>query len=205
MGTVLVGCEFSGVVRDAFREAGHEAWSCDLHGVEPEGRWPNYHLYGDVRWFLDSTLYQWDLFIAFPPCTFLCNSGVRWLYGGRGSTIDRTRWQQMTEGAKFFKELLQAPVPRIAVENPIMHKHAASLVGENKAQIIQPWQFGHGVSKATCLWLRNLPPLTPTEVVWQRVPECHHMPPSRNRSKDRSRTYEGIAKAMAQQWGPLVG
>jgi hypothetical protein len=190
---VLVACEFSGVVRDAFRRRGHDAWSCDLE--PPEGEFPQFHLAGDVRpWLIPA----WDLLIAHPPCTYLCNSGVRWLYGGKGAARDPARWRLMEEGAVFFRAMLDAPVPRIAVENPIMHRHAGL---PKPTQIIQPWQFGHGEIKATCLWLKNLPELTPTSVVEGRHPRIHRASPGPDRWKERSRTYTGIAEAMAEQWG----
>lgn len=197
---VLVACEFSGIVRDAFIEAGHEAMSCDLLPSEaPAGS----HYQGDIRDILDGHLPwlgpdQFDLLIAHPPCTFLANSGVRWLYGGKGTTPDEARWAQMLDAAAFFRLLLDAPFPRIAVENPIMHRHAEL---PKPTQIIQPWQFGHGETKATGLWLKNLPPLTPTNIVPERVQRVHLMPPGPDRWRERSRTFEGIAAAMAAQWG----
>jgi hypothetical protein len=137
----------------------------------------------------------YDLLIAHPPCTYLCNSGVRWLKD------NPTRWEQMLAGAEFFKRILDLPIPRIAVENPIMHKHAKSIIGVNQTQVIQPWQFGHGETKATCLWLKGLPPLRPTDVVSGREHRIHMMPPGPDRWKERSKTFTGIAAAMAEQWG----
>lgn len=195
---VLIGCEFSGVVRDAFRARGHDAWSCDLEGIEPEGKWLKYHLYGDVRWYLHK---NWDLFIVHPPCTFLANSGVRWLYGGKGTKRDPVRWRKMCEAAAFFKDMLDAPIECIAAENPIMHGYAQKLVGRNYDQLVQPWMFGHGESKATCFWLKNLSPLTPTRIVKGRNPRVHYASPGPDRWKERSRTLSGIAAAMAVQWG----
>ena len=119
---VLVACEFTGTVRDAFVSRGHDAWSCDLDGVDPEGIHADKHFFGDCRDIFHIT--DWDLIIAHPPCTYLCNSGVRWLYGGKGTVIDPVRWKLMEEGAAFFKEMLAAPAARVAVENPIMHGHA---------------------------------------------------------------------------------
>lgn len=191
MARVLVACEFSGIVRDAFTARGHEAWSVDLLPTER----PGLHWEGDVRTVL---VEGWDLMIAHPPCTYLANSGVRWLYGGKGTERDPDRWALMEEAAAFFRELLDAPIPRIAVENPIMHRHAGI---RRPDQLIQPWQFGHGETKATGLWLKNLPPLVPTNIVPERVQRVHLMPPGPERWRERSRTYEGIAAAMAAQWG----
>ena len=187
---VLVACEFSGVVRDAFAARGHDAWSCDLLPTEAPGQ----HIQGDV---LEVLRYGWDLMIAHPPCTCLCNSGVRWLYELDG------RWTEMEFAADFFRVLLTAPIEKIAVENPIPHKYAVSIMGRNYNQLIQPWQFGHGETKATCLWLKNLPELVPTNIVEGREQRIHKMTPSRDRSKLRSITYTGIAQAMAEQWGNL--
>lgn len=188
---VLVACEFSGAVRDAFTALGHCAVSCDFL---PSGT-PGKHYQGDVRDILD---WGWDLMIAHPTCTYLCNSGVSWLHKRP------ERWQQMAEGAAFFRELLNAPIPHIAVENPIMHKYAVEIVGRRQNQVIQPYQFGHGESKATCLWLKNLPELKPTNRVAGREQRLHRLPPSPERWKLRSMTYPGIAKAMAEQWSGAV-
>ena len=193
---ILIACEFSGVVRDAFIRMGHCATSCDFLPSEREGS----HLQGDVREYLAP---QWDMMIAFPPCTYLANSGVRWLYGRRGKKIDEVdpeRWASMQEAARFFKLLLEAPIPRIALENPIMHCHAREIVGEAPSQVVQPWQFGHGETKATCFWLRNLPPLRPTNIVKRRSQRVHFESPGPDRWKDRIRTLEGMAEAMATQW-----
>lgn len=203
---VLIACEFSGAVRDAFRRLGHEAWSCDLEEIEAEGEWQNYHLYGDYRWFVDAAapgcpVDHWDLLIGHPPCTYLSNSGVRWLYGGKGKIRDKDRWAKMEQGAAFFKEMLNAPVPKIAVENPIMHRYAREIVKTPYSQIIQPHRYGHGETKATCLWLKGLSPLTPTKIVLGRVARVHKASPGPDRWKERSRTLPGIAAAMAAQWG----
>lgn len=212
---VLIACEFSGVVRDAFREKGHEAWSCDLE--EPEGKWLNYHLQGNcLDWIEGPNSLPWDLLIAHPPCRVLNHAGVRWLYkdGKRwlkdeeGNVIgenprNEPRWDEMRESVKFFLSLLDAPVDKVAVENSQMHPHALELVGVKPTQSIQPWQFGHGEVKETCLWLRGLPPLKPTNVVSGRVPRVHFASPGPDRWKERSRTLPGIAKAMAEQWGTL--
>ena len=196
---VLIACEFSGVVREAFRKRGHNAWSCDLLPTEIPGQ----HLQGDIfawiRW------QPWDLMIAHPPCTYLCNSGVRWLYDGYGWNMrpirQEQRWDDMREAALFFKILLDADIPKIAVENPIPHKYAVEIIGRNYDQLIQPWQFGHGETKATCLWLKGLPPLIPTSIDPGREHRIHKMSPGPNRGMERSRTYQGIADAMASQWG----
>lgn len=192
---VAILCEYSGVVRDAFLRRGHDAISCDLIPTESPGP----HIVGDCL------LQDWggyDLLICHPPCTFLCNSGVRWL-GGSGLTRNQQRWANMYGAAQFFKCLLELSVPRIAIENPIMHKYATDLIGRKYDQIIQPWQFGHGETKATCLWLKNLPPLQPTNIVEGRVGRIHNLPPSEDRGKIRSKTYFGIAEAFASQWGGL--
>jgi hypothetical protein len=185
---VLVACEFSGIVRDAFIKRGHDAWSCDLLPTEKKGP----HLQCDVLDILDE---GWDLMIAHPPCTFLCNSGVCWLHK------DKSRWGKMKDGALFFKKLLNCKIDKICIENPIMHKYAKEIIGANFTQSVQPWQFGHGETKRTCLWLKGLPNLTPTKIVEGREQRLHYLPPSKDRWKLRSMTYPGIAKAMAKQWG----
>lgn len=184
---VLIACEFSGIVREAFQACGYDAWSCNLLSTEIPGK----HIQDDVLKILN---YDWDLMIAHPPCTRLCNSGVRWLE-------ERNLWDDMRKGAEFFKALLYAPIKRIAVENPIMHKYAREIIGVKYSQIIQPWQFGHGETKATCLWLKNLPLLQPTNIVSGREQRLHKLPPSSDRWRERSKTFVGIAQAMAQQWG----
>jgi len=185
---VLIACEFSGIVRDAFREKGHNAWSCDLLATESD---PKYHIQDDVLKHLNE---GWDMIIAHPPCTYLCNSGVRWLYE------KKDRWVKMEKAIEFFKRFLYADCPYIAVENPIMHHFALDKIRHKYQQIIQPWQFGHPETKATCLWLKNLPCLKATDIVEDREHKIHKMPPSVNRGKERSRTFKGIAKAMAEQW-----
>lgn len=184
---VLVACEYSGTVRDAFIKAGHDAISCDIIPTDVSG--PHYQ--GDIR---DILYNSWDLIVAHPPCTRLCNSGVMWL-------DRRNLWNDMREGAEFFKLFLNHPCEKIAIENPIMHKYAVEIIGRRQDQLIQPWQFGHGETKATCLWLKGLPKLTPTNVVEGRVQRLHLLPPSKDRAKLRSKTYQGIADAMAEQWG----
>ncbi len=194
---VLVACEFSGIVRDAFRERGHDAWSCDLLPTERPGN----HYQSDA---LVVASLGWDLMIAHPPCTYLCNSGVRWLYGkGKKADggMDLKRWEAMGKASKFFLDLLNAPIPRIAVENPRMHSHALLIIKRPPTQTIQPYLFGHGETKETGLWLKNLPPLAPTDAVEGRKARTHFESPGPNRWKNRSRTLAGIAKAMAEQWG----
>ena len=190
---VLVACEFSGVVRRAFAARGHDAWSCDLLPSEDRS---NKHIIGDARDILND---GWDLLAVFhPPCTRLCNSGVRWL-------AERNLWADLDEAAALFSAFWNAPIERIAVENPIMHRHAKERIAGYRApaQTIQPWQFGHGETKATCLWLRGLPNLVPTNVVDGREQRVFRLPPSADRWKERSRTYPGSADAMASQWGNL--
>jgi hypothetical protein len=187
---VAVLCEFSGTVRDAFIRRGHNAVSYDLLPSEAPGP----HVQGDVR---EKDLAWADLVIAHPTCTRLCNSGVVWLHR-------RNLWAQMREAAVFFKWCLDLPNAMVAVENPIMHKYAVEIVGRRQDQVIQPWMFGHGETKATCLWLRGLPKLTPTNIVEGREQRLHKLPPSPTRWAERSRTYRGIAEAMAEQWGGIV-
>ena len=194
---VLVACEYSGKVREAFRKLGHDAWSCDLLPADDNSP---YHYQGDVFDIIDQ---GWDLMIAHPPCTYLTNAGVSWLYRKEG------RWAQMKDGAEFFKRLLEADIPKIAVENPIMHKYAVEIIGRRQNQVVQPWMFGHMEQKATCLWLKGLPELNPTNNVKEdmlKLPKTvaqrlHYLPPSKDRWKIRSETYQGIADAMANQWG----
>jgi hypothetical protein len=193
---VLVACEYSGTVRDAFIKQGHDAMSCDILASDTPG--PHYK--GNVLDVLDD---GWDLMIAHPPCTYLCNSGVRWLH------TTKERMGEMTIAALFFRTLLGSNIPKIAVENPIMHKYAKIIVGKKQDQIVQPWWFGHTEKKSLCLWLKNLPLLIPTNEVkeeMEKLPKkeqqkIHYAAPSKNRSKIRSLTYSGMAKAMAEQWG----
>lgn len=179
---VLIACEFSGIVRDEFVHLGHDAISCDLLLSEKPGK----HIQQNVIDILD---YGWDLMIAHPPCTHLAVSGARWFKNKR---------EEQKEALEFVQKLLDAPIPKIALENPIS---IISTKIRKPDQIIQPWQFGHGETKATCLWLKNLPLLIPTRYCQERFARVHKEPPSPNRWKNRSRTYIGIAKAMAQQWG----
>lgn len=197
---VLVACEFSGIVRDAFAERGHDAWSCDLLPSERNGK----HIQRDIFQVLNDPSYDpWDLMIFHWPCTTLSNSGVRWLFGGKGKIRDEHRWGDMEVNARCFRNLFKWPdIPSIAGENPIPHRYARRFMG-NYTQRIQPWQFGHPETKATCLWLKNLPPLKPTNIVEGRTPRVHYASPGPDRWKERSRTLHGIAQAMAAQWGSL--
>ena len=182
---ILVACEFSGRVRDAFIAKGHDAISCDLFPSEKSG--PHYQ--GSIS---DMLHYQWDMMIAHPPCTRLCSSGARWNH-----TSDAMICQQ-NEAIAFFVALWRADIPKIAIENPI---GIMSTRLRKPDQIIQPWQFGHGETKATCLWLKGLPKLQPTKIIDGRTPRIHFESPGPDRWKNRSRTYQGIADAMADQWG----
>jgi hypothetical protein len=192
---VLIACEYSGAVRDAFRAAGHDAMSCDLLPTDAPG--PHYQ--GDVRDVLQPD--RWDLMIAHPPCTHLAVSGARWFH---------LKQAEQQEALDFVRLLLAAPIPRIALENPV------SIISSRirkPDQIIQPYEHGHEATKTTCLWLKNLPPLTPTNIVGKgarhvtksgrSLPEWYNLPPSADRWKLRSATFPGIARAMATQWGAL--
>jgi hypothetical protein len=189
---VLIACEESGRVRDAFRKLGHDAYSCDILPNESK-----YHIQDDVMKHLDK---GWDLMIAHPPCTYLCNSGVSWLHK------DESRWDKLKDGSNFFMSLHDYDIPKICVENPIPHKYGKL---PKYTQIIQPYEFGHMERKSTCLWLKNLPKLTPTNNVkdeMDKLPKkeqqrIHYMSPGKNRSMERSKTFTGIANAMADQWG----
>lgn len=215
---VLVACEYSGMVRDAFIAAGHTALSCDFEPTEKPG--PHYR--GDIR----DVLYEgWDMMVAHPPCTYLANSGVKHLYEkwtaeeqemvgplkGHSPRIDAARWALMLDGAEFFRLLWEAPIPRIAVENPVMHRHGMTATGGRATQFVQPWEHGHPESKQTGLRLKNLPRLTPTNVVYDEMmalpkkdrQRVHYLSPGPDRWKERSRTFPGIAEAMAAQWGHL--
>ena len=179
---VLVACEFSGIVRDAFIARGHDAISCDLLPTERPG--PHYQ--GDVLDIIDD---GWDLMVGHPPCTHLAVSGARWF---------KDKVQEQNCALIFVAKLMSANIPKICIENPI------SIISSRirkPDQIIQPWQFGHGETKSTCLWLKNLPKLTPTNIVEGRAARIHREPPSPDRWKNRSRTFPGIAEAMAEQWG----
>jgi len=180
---ILLACECSGAVRDAMLALGHEALSCDLLPSETPG--PHYQ--GDVREVLD---YPWDMIIAFPPCTDLTVSGARWFAGKKMSGAQYA-------SAAFFMTFAKHPCKRKAIENPV---GIMSSLWRKPDQVIQPWQFGHGETKATCLWLDGLPPLVPTRIVDGREASVHRMPPGPDRAMERSRTYPGVAEAMAQQW-----
>ena len=194
---VLIACEESGAVRNAFRIMGHDAWSCDLQDCSAD---PTYHIKGDVLEVMDR---GWDLMIGHPTCTYLCNSGVSHLH------TDTSRWPKLFDAAHFFKKLWSSPIEKICLENPIPHKYSVQLIGSKYTQLIQPYQYGHPESKATCLWLKNLPPLVPTDDVkhiYDNLPKAqaqriHYMSPGPERTKERSKTFIGIAKAMAEQWG----
>lgn len=204
---VLVACEYSGRVREAFRKLGHEAWSCDLLECEMGSNW---HIQGDVLKELQPG--RWDLLIAHPPCTRLTNSGVRWLHVPPPGKTKEWMWQELEEAAKFYRALRDAPVPLKAIENPIMYKYARERVQPGLRQVVQPWWFGEEAFKATGFELIGLPHLVATNKLippksgtsehkkWSQV---HMASPGPNRWKERSRTYQGIADAMAAQWGAL--
>lgn len=208
---VLVACEFSGTVRRAFAARGHDAWSCDLLPAEDRS---NHHIQGDVRDILDD---GWDLLmVAHPPCTRLCNSGVRWLSAPPPGRSLEEMWHELDEGADLFSTMWNAPIDRIAVENPVMHKHAKARIRNYAefAQSVQPWEFGDPETKRTCLWLKGLPTLTPTYQTWEAcraalgLPDdakpdnrVHSASPGPDRWAERSKFFDGIANAMADQWG----
>lgn len=183
---VLIACEFSGVVRRAFRQQGHNAWSCDL--LPSDDNAIN-HLQGNVFDYVNFE--KWDLMISHPPCTYLAVSGARWF---------KSKLEEQKEAIDFFMKFTKLDIPKVAIENPI---GIMSTLYRKPDQIIQPWQFGHGETKATCLWLKGLQKLVPTNVVEGREARIHKMPPSKDRWKLRSITYQGIADAMATQWGNL--
>mgnify|MGYP000058892382 CR=1 FL=1 len=180
---VLVGCEFSGVVREAFRKKGHDAWSCDI--IPSDDNSP-YHIQDDIQSHLNE---GWDLMIVFPPCTYLCVSRARWF---------KDRKPQQENALLFVYSLMSCNIPKICIENPV---GVISTRIRKPDQIIQPYQFGHGETKRTCLWLKNLPKLIPTKIVEGREARIHKMGPSKDRGKLSSITYKGIAEAMAEQWG----
>ena len=182
---VIVACEYSGRVREAFRKLGHDAWSCDILESEDDSE---FHIQTCIEDIIND---GWDLMIAHPPCTHLAVSGARHFKAKQESGVQQ-------EALEFVRLLLEADIPKIALENPIS---IISSKIRKPDQIIQPWQFGHGETKATCLWLKGLPKLVPTNIVEGREQRIHKMPPSPTRWKERSRTYQGIADAMAQQWG----
>ena len=206
---VLVACEFSGTVRDAFTRAGHYAVSADLLPTETPGE----HHQGDVLEIIND---GWDLMIAHPPCTYLTNSGVQHLYKGKtrkekqdlNYEIDPQRWQDMLDGVEFFNKLLNADIEHKAIENPVMHKYARERIGRAKLQYVQPWEYGHPEQKRTGLRLINLPELKPTNIVYDHMmtlprkerERIFYLSPGPNRWKERSRTFPGIAQAMSEQW-----
>jgi hypothetical protein len=189
--TWLIACEYSGRVRDAMLAVGIDAVSCDLLPTEVDGP----HIQGDVT---EQLRRRWAGVVAHPPCTRLCNSGVRWL-------AERDLWADMREGVAFFLACLNANAPHVAVENPVMHGHARALIGP-ASFTVQPWQFGDPAKKRTCFWTRGLPPLRPTSTLTaaDAKPDCHHASPGPDRWKLRSRTYPGIARAIAEQYGSLA-
>jgi hypothetical protein len=186
---ILIACEYSATVRDAFRAKGHDAWSVDLLPTEGDD---SYHYQGDVLEVID---FGWDMMIAHPPCTYLAKSGVRWLYEQEG------RWKHLIEGAVFFRRFVEADIPKICVENPVPHRYAVQIIGRKYDQIIHPYEHGHGERKTTCLWLKGLPLLVPSNEVEGREERIWKIGPSEDRCKIRSKTYQGIADAMAAQWG----
>jgi len=204
---VLIACEFSGIVRDAFRKRGHNAWSCDLEPCEGDTQW---HLQHDISFCINPRglhKYKWDMMIAHPPCTYLCNSGVRWLHTNGGWN---DRWNKLDEASTFYKMLRNASIKHKCIENPIMHRYAMRRISVNSRQFVQPWWFGDKAFKATGLDLINLPNLVPTNKLtppakgtdehkaWSAV---HRASPGPERWKARSRSYAGMAKAMSEQWG----
>lgn len=193
---VLVACEFSQIVTRAFRDRGHEAYSCDL--LPTEGN-PDWHIQDDVLSVIEQE--RFDLMIAHPPCTYLANSGCRWLFEKEG------RWEQLADGVEFFTKLLNAPIPRIAIENPTPHKWATEQIGQPYTQRIQPWEFGERQKKGICLWLKNLPPLMATAIEYPPIGEdakawesVWREPPGPDQAKNRSRFFPKIAAAMSEQW-----
>jgi len=194
---ILIACEYSGTVRDAFAAKGHDAMSCDLLPTDIPGK----HYQGDVMDIINN---GWDMLIAHPPCTYMSNSGVSHLHK------DPKRWLELFEAGAFFKRFLDADIPKIVIENPIMHKYGKQLIGNvRQSQVIQPWMYGHTEQKATCLWIKGLPLLVESNNVKDEMmllpknkrQRLHYLPPSPNRWKLRSTTYKGIASAMAEQWG----
>ena len=184
---IIVGCEYSGIVRDAFMARGHVACSVDLL----PGEKPGPHYMEDLIKFCNRNKDNYDMLIAHPPCTHLAVSGARWF---------KDKKEEQEEALQFVREIMELPFKYIAIENPIS---IISTKIRKPDQIIQPWMFGHGETKATCLWLKNLPKLVPTNIVGGREARIHKMSPGPNRWKERSRTYQGIADAMAAQWGTV--
>ena len=214
---ILVTCEESQAVCKAFRAKGHNAFSNDLQ--ECSGGHPEWHIVANALTVINGGTFvtqsgevviieKWDMMVAHPTCTYLTNSGVCWLWNKDGSP-NESRWQSLKEGAAFFKALINAPIPLIVAENPIPHKYAVELIGRKYDQLIQPYHFGHPESKATCFWLKGLPPLRHTgnvKHIWKALPKSeaqklHYLSPGPERAKLRSKTFVGIAQAMADQWG----
>jgi hypothetical protein len=190
---VLIACEFSGIVRRAFANLGYDTMSCDLLPTELPCFGNEQHYQGDIRDLFNNKYgWKWDLMIAHPPYTHLAVSGARWF---------KYKKQEQDDALEFVRMLMYVPVPKICIENPVS---IISTQIRRPEQIIQPWMFGHGETKTTCLWLKGLPKLVPTNIVSGREDRIHQMPPSENRWKERSRTYQGIAQAMAEQWGCLL-
>jgi len=207
---ILIGCETSGIVRNAFIDNGHDAWSCDILPADDQ---TNRHIQDDIRNVLE--MEAWDLLmVAHPPCTRLCNSGVRWLHKAPPGKTVQEMWEELDEGAALFSDLWNADVPRIAIENPIMHKHAKARIEnfEPFAQSVQPYEFADSVeaednvSKRTCLWLKNLPLLQKTSELTRETArhDIHLASPGPDRWKFRSKFHRGLAQAMAEQWGAVA-
>lgn len=203
---VLIGCERSGIVRNAFLALGFDAWSCDIEAADDGS---NRHIRGDVRDLLGD---GWDLLtVMHPPCTRLTNSGVRWLHTPPPGRTRDEMWDELEEGAALFSDCWNAPIPRVAIENPVMHRHAKARIRNFRphSQSVQPWQFGSdpdgpdNVKKRTCFWVRNLPNLTPTGTLDGTTarPDIHYASPGPERARIRSRFFPGLAAAMADQWG----
>jgi hypothetical protein len=193
---ILIACEYSGIVRDAFRKKGHDAWSCDILPCDGD---PKYHYQCDIFEVLDK---GWDMMIAHPPCTYLSNAGARFLYQGGEGVLNTERFKIGGKAAKFFMKLLNAPIEKICVENPIP---STIFRLPRYTQIIQPYYFGHPVQKKTCLWLKNLPELKPTDIIAKpqstKIAGNWFNKGGKDRQKNRSKTFQGIADAMANQWG----
>lgn len=207
MPRILIACECSGRMREAFRARGWDAWSCDLKPAEDNSP---FHIQGDALLAIENE--KWDAMIAHPVCKFLANSGVRWMWNEDG-TKNQPRWDDALAGASFFKALCEAPIRYKAIENPIQHKYALQMHGQGKAtQYVQPWMHGHMESKSTGFWLYNLPPLLHSNNVYEEMMKLpasqrnriHRMPPGPNRETERSRTFPGIANACAEQWGSYM-
>ena len=217
VGRVLIMCEMSGRVRDAFLSLGHDAYSVDM--LPTESPIPGRHFQCDALFFLaQHEMRRFDLMIAHPPCRYLANSGAKHLYiGGRKENgQDPERWERMREAAGFFNALLSTDIPRICIENPIQHSHARELIRQYDQGGVQPYHHGHAETKQTCFWLKNLPPLKPTAIMtpdYEKYPAgrgngfkpvCHYESPGADRSIRRSRTYPGLARALAEQYGALL-